>query len=329
MRFHTPRMTRTAALGLGVFALAAGIAATMVITLSDGKEGSGEAARSGADDFSPELFRTAYLYERNGDSLEDMSEELREFVLRDQQWRREAKFLPISGGVDSLVAAWRASLRDPSGVLTPAQETALLRAIAEHAHVRAQRTPDQYIALIENDRHLEWNESDPEAPERLDTRRKNLHVGVFYRFFLERPYDPDKDLRAMLDEVWTGLDHYDHLFDEAGVGERGAEILVIKARAPGELRLWGLMGKHTLRDPKYWEGHGGRLGMQFVRPIKPGEALLTDRASLKVAFVHVLVRMKDRRLLSWNTRWYLDPDSSDWVLDAMESSASKTAMVVW
>jgi len=308
---------------------AAFLVAAIVTVVAVKNGGSSDAGSTSGTEIDPRVFRTAYVYERSGVSLDEVDEEYRSLALRDQQWEREGQFLPISSGVDSLAAAWRASLRDPSGVLTEAQTTALVRKIAEHARARAQRTPDAYVALVESDPHLEWNETDPVEPERLDTRRKNLHVGVFYRLFLEQPYDPEKDLRAMLDEVWDGLDRYDHLFDEVGVGERGVEILALNARAPGELRLFGMTGKHTLRDPDYWKTVAGRYGMQFVRPVRTGEELLAERPSLTIAFAHVLVRMKDGRLLDWKTRWHIDPDSGAWALDVAQASACKTAMTVW
>ncbi|RMH30699.1 MAG: hypothetical protein D6692_01485 [Planctomycetota bacterium] len=276
-----------------------------------------------------ELVRTGYAYQFDGGKLEDLSEETRSFALRDQEWAERVEFVPVRTGPSALAAAWAPTLLDPSGVADEVQHASLLTTIADHAWARAQDTPSAYVSLVDRSPDLAWNEPDATNPTAIEIRRRNAQTGVFYTYFLEQEFDPGLSSLDLARVVWDGLRRFDHLIDEVGVGESGCRILITRARAPAELDRYGLVGKNAPENPDYWWSDGGRYGMEFVRPVRSAASWLADLPSLVVAQANIIVKLRDGRLGNWQSRWYLHPETGDWVLDAMQATSGKTMMLVW
>jgi len=275
------------------------------------------------------LFREAYDYEMDGESLDDLGEERRARVLRDQQWARKAEFVPIAAGPYTIAEALAPSLIDPSGLVDERVERALLDTIAEHLWVRSRDTPDEYIALVEADPKLEWNEPDPDASDRVELRRRNAQVGVFYTYYLDDTLDPALSSRnEILPRVWAALRRYDHLIDAVGVGEDGARLLITRALAPAELHAY-FDGKHAPENPMYWYSDGARFGMELARPVRDSTTVLNNEPSVIIAQTLIIVRLRDGRLGDLVCLWRFDPDTERWALDDMNVSSGKTVFLVW
>lgn len=268
---------------------------------------------------SPVVFRTGYGFEMEGRSLEDLTPAERSLELRDEEWRRTADFLPISAGVDALAGRWRSSLADPSGVLEPGQGAKLLGAVARRAWALGQPTPAAYTALVaEQQATLQWNRD----------AAKDFQIGIFYRYFLDRPLDDAAPHLRLLEEVWNGLREHEHLPQAVGHGEHGAAFLVQLVRTPAQLDTLGLSGKHAL-NAGYWQAVAHRYGMRFTRPAVTADDVLERRASAVIAHAHVLIRLQDGRIANWMSTWLLDPESGEWVCQMSQTSSGKTAMIIW
>jgi len=265
----------------------------------------------------------------DGESLDDLSEEDRASMLRDQEWARKAEFVQIASGPSALAEALAPSLTDPSDLVDERLERALLDTIADHLWVRSRDTPDEYITLVEADPSLEWNEPDPADPDRIEQYRRNVQVGVFYTYYLEDTLDPALSSKTeILPRVWTALRRSDHLIDAVGVGGDGARILITRALAPAELHAY-LTGKHAPENPMYWYSSGARYGMEFARPVRDATSVLTDEPSVIIAQTLILIRLRDGRIGDWICLWRFDPHTGRWILDDMNVSSGKTVMLVW
>lgn len=279
-----------------------------------------------------ELIRTAYIFDHPGNEpLSEYSNRMKDLVFRDQQWAREAEFLPLGGQSASIMSAWESSVEN-RGAADDAQIAELLRTIARHANVRALDSPDAYIDLIDNDPGLEWNDPDPADPERLSIRRRNFKVNAFFTWFVDGEFDDAALSKTLVRDVWDDLSRFNHLIEAVGVGPRGARILVATMRSEEQLKaaFYGLHGKYEPPNREYWSSIGGGYGMQFSRPTENIDDLLsTRRPSVPVAMVNLIVRMRDGNLGNWQSVWRLHPVTNTWQLDTMQATSGKTVMLVW
>jgi len=327
---------RVVVIGAGVAVLAFAAVIVFVIVSGGGRSvgatGVTPAGDAGVTERERRIFLTDYeaALDYDPESFDDPEDELWAYVHRDQQWAAESEFFPIADGPPAIAQALAPSLIDPSGVVDHRLERELLDAIAQRLWAYSQDTPDAYVELVENDPNLEWNEPDPADPDRVEQRRRNLHVGVFYAYVLGRPFDPASSSRAtLLPEVWAGLRDHDFLVEACGIGERGARIIIDRALAPAQLEGYGLDGKHAPDDPDYWRSNGGRYGMQMCRPARTAESWLSESPSLTVAHANILVRLRDGRLGNWRSTWYLSPRDRRWALDHMGVTSGKAVLMVW
>lgn len=312
-----PSRRFTLILGAGVLLIAA-LGAGWFVSREGGQEGG---VRGSTGKKEPAFWRTARGYAASGEDPENISQWAREENLRDEQWAREAEFMPISAGAQAMASQWLRIVRDPDDLLTPAQERTFVEKLVDHARVRAESTPDDYIALIEGDPMHVWS-----GPEEV---RGNGQVVGFFKVWLERAVDPNKSTIDLVRDVWSGLVEHGLTFRDVGVGEKGAAILVVNARVPSQVQSLGYSGKDTV-DIKYWRARLNRMGMPFSRATRTLGEALAEHPSAPVVFVHIIVRMNDERIVNWMSVWFLDPETNQWVNDyIMQTSSTMFTPLVW
>lgn len=316
------QQNRFVLVGLGVVLIGAG-AMTFFLTSRSKSAGGVGAARDAVP--SPEQYRELRDHEMVGKSAEEISEDLRAAIFRDEVWRSKAGFQKIPAeDWRSVSASFQERIADPSGVVGRAEEEALAEAIARQAWLRSRPSPEQFRAWIDGSDLYDWNTD----RDTIEAARRDAQLRFFYENFLERPYDPESDLQQRLSQVWEGLATHAHLFDAVGTGEFGAAILVKRIRTEGELDALGFSGKHAI-DRDYWGSYGYRYGMQFTKPTRTGAEVVAEAPSVIVAFSHIIVRYGDGRLANWMTRWHLDSESGRWIYDMTQATSGMTTMVVW
>lgn len=305
-----------------ILAITAGVFAFMLIKPGE-KPVDTHGAAPGAANLPQSLlthFHDGYSYQMEGRSKESLSEFELEFELRDVEWNEKASFVKLSAGIDEVVSRWKSTLDDPLDALTDAEEEHLLFTLAEHASVRAADSPSEFITLVEATPTLDWNERFAD----------HLQIFSFYQLFIDHEMPAGASNREVLDDVWRGLRDRDHLFDEVGYGDQGAIILVRSIRVPSQIRDMGFAGKYPYEgDMDYWTSIAYRLGMAFTTPTVDLDTTLAEHSMAKVAYVHVLVRLRDGRIANWNSAWFLDPETGEWVNPLMQTSSSKTSTIVW
>jgi|GEM_PF-2292406 len=274
--------------------------------------------------FTPEEFRSARNeYVADEAYFSRLTDEQRRRAVIDEEWRAQAEFLPLTVPVETIVDRWRPLLRDERDVLTNAEEDRALRLIAEHARARAQNNPSDFRSLIERDPAVDW--LDDLAP---DPRHGWSQLTVFYDLFLERPFDAEAPPERILDEVWEGLRHYDHLYEAVGVGDRGALFIARRIRAESLLNTWGKNEPGAPEDWAYWTTLGSRAPMKFTQTDDSVESMIEQHESVLVVQARIIVRLRDDRLGLWLVDLLLDPASDRWVVERTSASATATMMTL-
>ena len=241
----------------------------------------------------------------------------------DKEWRKQAEFISLDRPRSVLVEHWSFTVGDSRDLLTPEQERAALRKLAEHAVARAQQTPERFRDLIDSDPAEVWVE-DMAPPAHVGSSQKTL----FYDLYLERAYDPDASRQQVLGEVWAGLEQHNHLFEAVGHGSKGADFIVARVRAEAMARAADHSGPDVPQDPGYWSTKSTRARMKFTDSANTVENALKTNDHVLMFYANIIVRLGDGRLTLWRPALFLDPETGRWAFYRMNTSSTMTTMVV-
>lgn len=270
--------------------------------------------------FTPEEFRTQFDHEFEDENPEEMSPKRRRRALIHEEWAEQAEFVPLSRPVSELVELWAPQVGDSRELLTPAQERAALRTIAEHCVARAQPTPEQFRALIERNPTRRWR---PTMEPRLVMDAKNL----FYDMYLGGGFDPETPTQDMLDDIWAGLVQHDHLFEAVGHGPRGAHFIGGRVRAADMISAMLWDGPDAPENPGYWSTGSSRTPMWFTEQTTTIEEEIQANDLALVFIARVIVRLEDGRLALWRPKLFFDEETGGWALDSAYSSSNRAVMI--
>jgi len=259
---------------------------------------------------------------RDFNRLETMArdEKLEEIYRQDQSWRNETEFAGFPSTLAQMESEVRKALRDPSSVLTLAQERDLTGAISRFYWLRAQHSPDAYIDWLERTPSVHWNQELPSS----------LHAAIFLGIFDEHPGPWPTDPEDLARLIWERMSARDHFPARMGTAGLGLTAVALRVRTAQQLNSQGLSGKDTISNPEWYGGHSNRYGIALGRDSGPSlEAVIERDEHAIAAACHMIVQLGDGRVTDWITTWYHDPESDRWITHFSQTSGTYDAFSIW
>ncbi len=196
-------------------------------------------------------------------------------------------------------------IRDPDSLLTPQLRAALLERLAQHAAVRAMRSPKAYLNLAENEPPSVW----------LDIDESCFH-GSYEKLFNEPP--PTGSSRPHFERTWEyAINKRGGRFTAIGTGEWSADIAVQHTTDGQHWADW--MDEHDWAyEAVFWRGqYSLSCFAEFRAPQRTIHDVIEGHGSAIAVECLVRVQTANGVHALWNSQWHYDPDAQTWVVDSM------------
>jgi len=224
--------------------------------------------------------------------------------------------------VQRLVSAWRPSVVDPKGLLSPEQLQSLLQTIARYATAQSSADPAAYLQIIADDSPwYSW----------ISGADDFAHYGVkgVYHWEFDDVPGSYSDAKRTLIKMWKQLYGVKgDRFASVGSGARGALLNVHRIRGfqPAGIRE----GQNT----EYWLDLPLNIPAVQFRQAAPRKSLmlklLEKHDAIDVAFVHILVKAVNGVLFDWRSVWILDPQTHErWIVGDMGAGSARPARLIF
>jgi len=213
--------------------------------------------------------------------------------------------------------AWSEPFRDPEGVLTPAMRESLLEQLAAHAAVRAQRTPDAYLALAEREPPTEW----------LDVR-ESCFAGSYEELFGEPA--PGVSSRPHFERAWDrAMNGLGGRFEAIGAGAWSADLAARRSTDGQHWAPW-IDERDDPYEHVFWSGQFARSCFaQFRAPRRTLRDVIDAQGSAVVAECLVRVRAANGVHALWQSSWHFDPEAGVWVVGTMNTYSVRATPIFY